>query len=161
MLRGLADVTVRPLLIIFETSWCLGRVPEDWKEANVTPIFKKGKEEDPGNCSLVSLTLIPGKVMEQLILETISRHSKDKKIIRSSQQPLVRLPLVEATLDQLDNFYDEVTGLVDEGRVVGIVYLDFSKAFDNDVFHKIPIEKLLIYGLDVQTVQWIENWPNG
>ena len=71
MLRGLADVTVRPLLIIFETSWCLGRVPEDWKEANVTPIFKKGKEEDPGNCSLVSLTLIPGKVMEQLTLETI------------------------------------------------------------------------------------------
>ena len=46
-------------------------MPKDWRKANVTPIFKKGKEDDPGNYRLVSLTSIPGKVMEQLILETI------------------------------------------------------------------------------------------
>ena len=53
-----------------------------------------------------------------------------------------------------------MTGLVDKGKAVDIVYLHFSKAFDT-VSHKFLIEKLLIYGLDVQTVQWIENWPNG
>ena len=42
----------------------------------------------------------------------------------------------------------------------GIVYLDFSQAFDN-VFHKILREKLLMYGLDEQTVRWIEKWLNG
>ncbi|XP_075581659.1 lens epithelium-derived growth factor-like [Pelecanus crispus] len=36
-------------------------VPEDWKKANDTPVFKKGKEEDPGNYKPVSFTLIPGK----------------------------------------------------------------------------------------------------
>ncbi|KAK4826324.1 hypothetical protein QYF61_007409 [Mycteria americana] len=55
-----------------------GEVPEDWKKVHVIPTFKKGKKEDPGNYRLVSLTLIPGKVMEQLILETISKHTKDK-----------------------------------------------------------------------------------
>ncbi|KAK4815448.1 hypothetical protein QYF61_002837 [Mycteria americana] len=70
----------------------LGEVPKDWRKANVTPVFKKGKKKDPG-CSLtgaggrpglmlVSLTLIRGKVMEQLILETISRHMNDEKIQR-------------------------------------------------------------------------------
>ncbi|KFP58288.1 RNA-directed DNA polymerase from mobile element jockey, partial [Cathartes aura] len=80
-LRDLADVITRPLLIIFDQSWRLGEVPEDWRKANVPPIFKKGKKEDPGNYRPVNLTSIPVKVMEQLIMETISRHMKDKKII--------------------------------------------------------------------------------
>ena len=44
------------------------------------------------------------------------------------------------------NCYDEVTGLVDEGRALDIWYLDFRTAFDI-FFHKILIEKLLMCGL--------------
>lgn len=65
----------------------LGEVPKDWKKANVTHLFKK---EDSGNYRPVSLTLITEKVMEQIILETISRRIKDKKVIRSSQHGFTR-----------------------------------------------------------------------
>lgn len=61
------------------------KVSEDWKTINVTPIFKKSKKENPENHRLLSLTLIPGKVMEKLILETVSKHMKYRKVIRSSQ----------------------------------------------------------------------------
>lgn len=37
-------------------------------------IFKRNKKEDSENYRLVSLTLIPGKIIEQLILESISKH---------------------------------------------------------------------------------------
>ncbi|KFV81912.1 hypothetical protein N308_05122, partial [Struthio camelus australis] len=78
VLRELADVIARPLPILFERSWRTGEVPEDWKKASVTPVFKK---EDPGNYRPVSLTSIPGEVMEQLLLEVITKHMEEKKVI--------------------------------------------------------------------------------
>jgi len=57
-------------------------------------------------------------------------------------------------------FYDGVTGWVDEGRAVDVVYLDFSKAFDT-VSHNILAGKLRKCGLDEWPVTWIENWLKG
>lgn len=45
-------------------------------------VFKKGKEEDPDNYRPVSLTSTPGKVMEQFVLDAISRQLEEKKVIR-------------------------------------------------------------------------------
>ncbi|NWT63551.1 RTJK polymerase, partial [Erythrocercus mccallii] len=85
VLREMAEVIARPLSIIFERSWRTGEVPEDWRKANVVPIFKKGKKEDPGNYRPVSLTSIPGKVMEQLVLDAISKHLEERRLLTSSQ----------------------------------------------------------------------------
>ena len=50
---------------------------EDWRKVNVTPVFKKGKNEDPGNYRPISLTSIPGKMMEQLVLEAIIKQVEE------------------------------------------------------------------------------------
>ncbi|PKU28238.1 rna-directed dna polymerase from mobile element hypothetical protein [Limosa lapponica baueri] len=64
VLRELVEVNAGLLFIIFERSWRTGKVPEDWKKASVTTVFKKGKKEDPGNDGAVSPTSIPGKMTE-------------------------------------------------------------------------------------------------
>jgi len=112
VLRELADVIAEPLSIIFETSWRTGEVPEDWRKATVTAIFKKGKKEDPGNYKLVSLASIPGKMMEQLILEVTIKQVEEKKVIGSSQHGFTKGKLY---LTNLMAFYDGMTGRVDEG----------------------------------------------
>ncbi|KFZ46262.1 hypothetical protein N321_02210, partial [Antrostomus carolinensis] len=77
----LADEVAKTLCIIFEKSWQSGEVPTDWKKGNITPIFKKGNKEDLGNYRLVSLTSVPGKIMEQILLETMLRHMENEKVI--------------------------------------------------------------------------------
>jgi len=157
VLRELADVLAEPLFIIFERSWRTGEVPEDWRIANVTPIFKKGKKEDPGNYKPVSLS-IPGKMMEQLILEVIMKQVEEKKVIRSSQRGFSK---GKSCLTNLIAFYDGMTGWVDEGRAVDVVYFDFSKVFDfSNVFDTV-LGKLGKCGLDDWSVRWTENWLNG
>ncbi|KAF1651915.1 RNA-directed DNA polymerase from mobile element jockey, partial [Eudyptes chrysocome] len=59
------------------------------------------------------------------------------------------------------SFYDKVTCLVDEGKAVDVVYLDFSKAFDT-ISHSILLEKLVAHGLDrLWTLRWVKNWLDG
>jgi len=156
VLRELADVIAEPLSIIFERFWRTGEVPKDWRKSNVTPIFKKGKKEDPGNYRSFSLTSIPAKMMEQLILEVITKQVEEMKVIRSSQHGFTK---GTSSLTNLIAFYDSINGWIDEGREVEVVYLDFSKTFDT-VSHNILIGKLRKCGLDGWTLRWIENWLN-
>ena len=90
MLRELADVIAVPLSIIFERSWRTGEVPEDWRNASVTPTFKKDRKDEPGNYRPVSLTSTAGKVMEQLILGVISKHVEEKMVIRGGQHAFTK-----------------------------------------------------------------------
>jgi len=62
-------------------------------------------------------------------------------------------------LINLVTFCDEMTGILDEGKAVDIVLMDFSMAFDI-VSRNTLTDKLLIEGLDEQTVRWTENWLN-
>ena len=157
VIRELADVVAKPLSIILQQTWLTGDVPVDWRLANVTPIFKKGRKDDPGSYRPISLTSVFGKVMERINSETIMDQLKVNQEIRPSQH---RFMNSRSCLTNLISFYDKVTRLVDEGQAVDVVYLDFSKAFDT-VPHSILLEKLAAHGLDGHTLHWVKHWLDG
>ncbi|GAB0178693.1 mitochondrial enolase superfamily member 1 [Grus japonensis] len=78
-------------------------------------------------------------------------------MIRPSQYGFMK---VRSYLINLISFYDKVTCLVEEGKAVDIVYLDFSKAFDI-ISHSILLEKLAAHGLDGRILCWVKNHVDG
>ncbi|KFP73882.1 hypothetical protein N311_04133, partial [Apaloderma vittatum] len=81
VVKELAAVITKTLSIIYQHSWLTGEVPSDWKSGDVTPIYKKGWKDNPGNYRPVSLTSVLGKLMEKIILSCIMRHMQDNQVI--------------------------------------------------------------------------------
>ncbi|CAM5077226.1 unnamed protein product [Eretmochelys imbricata] len=92
--------------------------------------------------------------MEQVLKESILKHLEERKVIRKSQHGFTK---GRSCLTNLIAFYDEITGSVDEGKAVDVLFLDFSKAFDT-VSHSILVSKLKKYGLHECTIKWVESW---
>ena len=108
VLRELEDVVA----IILWPSWITRNILVDKRLANVMDIFKKGRKDDPGSYRPISITLVPGKVMERIISGTIMDQLKVNQGIRPSQH---RFTNGRSCLTNLISFYDKVTRLVDEG----------------------------------------------
>lgn len=83
VLKELADVIVRCLSIIFQQSLESGEVSINWKLSNVVLVFELGKKEDFGNNSPVSVTLVPGKIRENIVLKSLltEKHLKVQSLI--------------------------------------------------------------------------------
>lgn len=149
-MEALAD----PLCIIFNKSFNSGIIPQDWRNANITPIFKKGSKADPGNYRPISLTSIICKIMESIVKDRVVEHLERHYLINSSQHGFMKR---KSCLTNLLEFFETVTKEFDKGSPFDIIYLDLAKAFDK-VPHKQLIQKLEAYGISGQTLNWIENW---
>ena len=158
VLKELKEEVTGPLTILFQKSIDTGKIPDDWREANVTPIYKqKGKKSDPGNYRPVSLTNVVGKMMERVVKEQIMDHVERNNLLCEEQHGFRAKKSPQTNLIE---FMDEVTKWMDEGESFDILYLDFSKAFDK-VCHERLMVKLEAVGIVGKVKEWLKDWLQG
>ena len=154
VLQAAVDILSHPLKVIFTKSLEYGVVPQDWRDANVTPIFKKGAKNQPGNYRPVSLTSICCKLMETCLRTRIVDHLNLNNLITSNQHGFMPK---RSCLTNLLEFMEDVTNTADNGSSVDIIYLDFSKAFDK-VPHQRLLKKFEAHGIQGKILGWVEAW---
>ena len=157
LLRELREPIAPILEKLFSISYDTGTVPDDWKRANVAPIFKKGSRRKAENYRPVSLTCICSKMMEHIFVSQISRHLKEHKILIPSQHGF-RQNLSCDT--QLIQFIDDLHAGVNKAKQVDCIVMDFAKAFDK-VSHDRLLYKLEGYGIGGKTLSWISDFLHG
>jgi hypothetical protein len=123
------------LEIIFNKSLWSRDIPDEWRTAAVTPIFKKRTKGNPGNYKPVSLTSMHCEILEPLIKDGLMSHLFGNYLIKESQHGFMPGKLCTSNLVE---FIERVTKLVDKGTAVDIFYLDFAKVLD-----KVPRRRLI------------------
>ena len=134
-----------------------GIVPEDWKLANVTPVFKKGSRNQAENYRPVSLTSQICKIFEMIMRDALVNHLETNELITSSQHGFRK---GGSCLNNLLMFLDSVTSSLDNHDNVDVNYLDFAKAFDK-VPHVRLLEKITSHGIEGKVWVWLKEWLYG
>ena len=121
----------------------MGKLPHEWKCANITAFFKKGDKKYAENYRPVSLTSVVCKLLETIIRENIVEHMRSNKLFSDKQYSFIS---GWSTALQLIHVIDNWPEILDEGgcTCIGVAYCDFMKAFDK-VSHKLLEHKLKLY----------------
>ena len=152
LLKEASKELSKPLAMLFSKSVREGYLPDDWKDGQVSPIFKKGTKYTPANYRPVSLTSVVCKQMESIIREELLQHMKPH--LSKHQHGFIN---GRSCVTQLLDCIGEWTKQLDEGNSIDVIYLDYAKAFDT-VPHLRLLKKLEGYGVAGQVLQWIRSF---
>ncbi|PFX24050.1 Nephrocystin-4 [Stylophora pistillata] len=151
LLREAASVISDPLSKLFNMSLNRGKLPRDWKSANITPVYKNGGKEYVSNYRPISLTSLVVKTLEKLVTRHIMAHLEDHDLL-SPHQYGFRAGF--SCTSQLIRLFHSWASALDKNKTSDVVFLDFEKAFDS-VPHKHLISKLGRYGINGQILEWL------
>jgi len=158
LLRLAADQIARPLCYIINLSLITSEYPTAWKRAKVVPLPKSSTTRLSGpNSRPISLLPAFSKVMEKVVSSQISDYFRVNDLMSPYQHAYRKHhSTCTALLHLVDDWYRKI----DQGNIVGVIFLDFSAAFDL-VDHSFLLQKLACYGFSDTAVHWMNSYLAG
>ena len=156
ILKNCASSLSYPLSVLFKMSYNSGYIPNEWKLANVVPVFKKGKKSNVENYRPISLTSLVMKSFERIIRDELLRHTS--QYLDQRQHGFLANKSCTTNMVQ---FCDNLAISLNNDKRTDVIYFDFAKAFDC-VNHDILLHKLKHrYKVDGVLLKFICNYLQG
>ena len=152
--RLVADFIAQPLHHVITLSILQGKFPSCWKLSKIIPLHKKQSQLKRENYRPVAILSPLSKILEKVIYVQMYNYFETRKLFHPS---LHGYRDGRSTMTALLSMYDKWVSAANDGKVSGIVLVDLSAAFDL-VPASILIEKLKIYGLDQNFIDWIHSY---
>ena len=153
---SLCAVELSPILTkLFNLCLKTKKIPDEWKIAHITPLYKgKGSKSDLNNYRPIS-TLPPiAKVFEKLLARKISKYFEDSDFLTENQYGFRSKSSCELALNTI--IQDWRDSLDNNNHTISL-FLDLSKAFDT-INHKLLLNKLHLYNFDISAIALLENY---
>ena len=154
LLKKCKNIMAKPLYLIWRESIDTNNIPDLLKQGNITPIHKGGNRDSAKNYRPVTLTSHLIKVYEKVVRNHLVSFIERNNLFNPNQHGF---RAGRSCLSQLLAHQDNITRLLEMGKNVDVVYLDFSKAFDKVDFD-ITLWKLHQLGIRGKLHAWIHNF---
>ena len=155
LLKDCSSQIAPKLCCLFNLSLNSGRIPSDWKSADVTPIHKRESKESVENYRPISLLPIISKALGRCVYQRFYEHVAH--LVSERQHGFLRN---RSCVTQLLSVLHTIGHDLDRNTQTDVLYLDFAKAFDS-VDHAILLQKLPSYGVTVPPLCWFEDYLTG
>ena len=144
LVKDAAKSIAKPLVMIFNASLAKGLVPNVWKLAKITPIFKSGARNEKNNYRPLSALLVFAKLFEKIVHDQLSDFLLSHRILSMSQFAYRKLHSTITSLISVSDYWYEN---IDKNNLNFALFLDLKQAFDT-VDHEILVRKLKVNGID-------------
>ena len=153
-LHLIGEASAEGLHTVFRHSLLGSTVPSQWKVSRMLTTHKKGNKTDRGNYRPLQMLTLPSKLLEGLVCEGLDKFTTDIGQLNDNQWGFRQGRSTEETLIYLTETWKTA---IDNRKVVGVVFIDFQKAFDT-VSHDILIYKLQAMGLSGDILKWLTSY---
>ena len=121
--KRLASVLVRPLHLIFSQSLMQSVMPSAWKIVKVIPLYKsEGDKTVHSSCHLISQTNIACKILERIMVSSLSSCLQDNKLLNKVQYGFQCGKSATTNLLECDSYIADV---LNRGGSCDVILFDF------------------------------------
>ena len=154
LLKLAAPCIVEDITFICNNSISSSCFPDKWKEAKVSPLHKSGPLEEVNNYRPISVLPVLSKVLERHVSDSLTVYLNENSLLHKTQSGFRSHHSCETALNFMT---DSWLNALDKGEMIGVVLVDFKKAFDL-VDHDILLTKLELYGIKNETLHWFKSY---
>ena len=134
-----------------------GEFPDNWKEAAVTPVLKKGSPNQLNNYQPVSCLPAASKILEIVICSQLSDYLESNKLLPSNQHGFHPR---RSTMTALQEIQLDWAMKTEKDLMTGVLLWDLSAAFDTLDCEGL-CSKLAIFGVQPKSVDWVRSFLMG